>query len=27
VIMIGSNFTTAPVAGSIVNIAYRLQAP
>lgn len=27
VLMFGSNFTTAPVAGSIVNIAYRLQAP
>ena len=27
VIMIGSNFTTAPAAGSILNIAFRLQAP
>lgn len=27
VIMFGSNITTAPVAGSIINIAFRLQAP
>jgi hypothetical protein len=27
VIMIGPSFTTTPVVGSVVNVAFRLQAP